>query len=56
MFIGISVGKPLDSEEPLCRRTIYPIDSFPNANPGVFIIKQLKIKHGIYKVALGNKK
>ena len=41
---------------PLADERFIHLVSFPDANPDVFIIKQPKIEHGIYKVALGNKK
>ena len=41
-------------EEPLSRLSIYPIVSFPNVNPGLFIIKQPGVNKGFTKLYIGN--
>ena len=41
-------------EEPLDRLSIYPIVSFPNVNPSLFIIKQPGVNKGFTKLYIGN--
>ena len=41
-------------EEPLNRLSIYPIVSFPNVNPSLFIIKRPGVNKGFIKLYIGN--
>ena len=41
-------------EESLNRLSIYPIVSFPNVNPSLFIIKQPEVNKGFAKLYIGS--